>query len=66
MQFSVTIAAVLSSAAFILYGASLFGSRAMAAEFERYRLAPYRTPRARSRWRQGPDCSPDCAFARCC
>jgi DoxX-like family len=43
MQSSVTIAAVLSSVCFLLYGASLFGSRAMVAEFERYHLAPYRT-----------------------
>ena len=43
MQASITIAAVLSSVAFLLYGASLFGARAMVAEFERYRLAPYRT-----------------------
>ena len=43
MQPSITIAAVLSSVAFLLYGASLFGARAMVAEFERYRLAPYRT-----------------------
>lgn len=42
MQPTITIAAALSSACFILYGASLFGSRAMVAEFERYRLAPYR------------------------
>ena len=40
---SVTIATVLSSIAFLLYGASLFGSSAMVAEFERYHLAPYRT-----------------------
>lgn len=38
-----TIAAVLSSVVFLLYGASLFGSRAMVAEFERYHLAPFRT-----------------------
>ena len=37
-----TIAAVVSSAAFIWYGANCFVSRAMAAEFERYRLARYR------------------------
>ncbi len=43
MQPSITIAAVLSSVSFLLYGASLFGSRAMVAEFERYHLAPYRT-----------------------
>ncbi len=43
MQRSITIAAVLSSVCFLLYGASLFGSRAMVAEFERYGLAPYRT-----------------------
>ena len=43
MQPSVTIAAALSSACFLLYGASLFGSRVMVAEFERYHLAPYRT-----------------------
>ena len=43
MQVSVTIAAALSSVIFLLYGASLFGSRAMVAEFERYHLAPYRT-----------------------
>ena len=43
MQTSVTIAAALSSVSFLLYGASLFGSHAMVAEFERYRLAPYRT-----------------------
>lgn len=38
-----TIATAMSSAAFLWYGASLFGSRAMVAEFERYHLAPYRT-----------------------
>lgn len=43
MQLSITIAAALSSVSFLLYGASLFGSRAMVAEFERYHLAPYRT-----------------------
>lgn len=43
MQASTTIAAVLSSAAFLLYGGSLLRSRAMTAEFERYHLAPYRT-----------------------
>ena len=43
MQTSITIAAALSSVSFLLYGASLFGSRAMEAEFERYHLAPYRT-----------------------
>ena len=43
MQTSTTIAAALSSASFLWYGASLFGSRAMVAEFERYHLAPYRT-----------------------
>ncbi|MEO8879615.1 MAG: DoxX family protein [Gemmatimonadaceae bacterium] len=43
MQSSITIAAVVSSVSFLLYGASLFGSRAMVAEFERYQLAPYRT-----------------------
>ena len=43
MQTSITIAAALSSVSFLLYGASLFGSRAMVAEFERYHLAPYRT-----------------------
>ena len=43
MQTSITIAAALSSVSFLLYGASLFGSHAMVAEFERYRLAPYRT-----------------------
>lgn len=42
VQTSITIAVVLSSASFLLYGASLFGSRAMEAEFERYQLAPYR------------------------
>ena len=36
------IAAGVSSAAFVWYGASCFVSRATAAEFERYRLAPYR------------------------
>ena len=43
MQLSITIAAALSSVSFLLYGASLFGSRAMVAEFERYQLARYRT-----------------------
>ncbi len=43
MQASITIAAALSSVSFLLYGASLLGSHAMAAEFERYHLAPYRT-----------------------
>jgi hypothetical protein len=43
MQPSITIAAVLSGISFLLYGASLFGSSAMVAEFERYRLARYRT-----------------------
>lgn len=43
MQSGVTIAAVLSSTCFLLYGASLFGSRAMVAEFARYGLARYRT-----------------------
>jgi hypothetical protein len=43
MQPSVAIAAVLSGVSFILYGASLFGSRSMVVEFERYHLAPYRT-----------------------
>lgn len=43
MQTSITIATALSSASFLWYGASLFGSRAMVAEFERYGLAPYRT-----------------------
>ncbi len=43
MQLSITIAAALSSVCFLLYGASLLGSRAMVAEFERYHLAPYRT-----------------------
>ena len=43
MQLSVTIAAAVSSVAFLVYGASLFGSRAMEAEFERYHLAAYRT-----------------------
>jgi hypothetical protein len=43
LQVSVTIAVVLSSVCFLLYGASLFGARAMVAEFERYHLAPYRT-----------------------
>ena len=43
MQASVTIAAVLSSVCFLLYGASLFGARVMVAEFERYHLAPFRT-----------------------
>jgi hypothetical protein len=43
MQFSITIAAILSSVAFLLYGASLFRAHAMEAEFERYRLARYRT-----------------------
>ncbi len=42
MHRSITIAAAVSSLAFLLYGASLFGSRAMVAEFERYHLAPYR------------------------
>ncbi len=42
MQLWLMIAVVLSSISFILYGASLFGSRAMVAEFERYHLAPYR------------------------
>ncbi|MEO6526423.1 MAG: DoxX family protein [Gemmatimonadaceae bacterium] len=42
MQPSIRIAAALSSVCFLLYGASLFGSRAMVAEFERYHLAPYR------------------------
>ncbi|MEO7966608.1 MAG: DoxX family protein [Gemmatimonadaceae bacterium] len=42
MQLWIMIAVVLSSISFILYGASLFGSRAMVAEFERYHLAPYR------------------------
>jgi predicted DNA repair protein MutK len=43
MQPSITIAAVLSSVAFLLYGASLFGAQAMVAEFDRYGLARYRT-----------------------
>ena len=43
MQTSITIAAALSSVSFLLYGASLFGSRVMVAEFERYNLASYRT-----------------------
>lgn len=43
MQPSATIAAALSSASFLWYGANLFRSRAMVAEFERYHLAPYRT-----------------------
>lgn len=43
MQLSITIATALSSVCFVLYGASLFGSRAMVAEFDRYQLAPYRT-----------------------
>ncbi|MEP7065677.1 MAG: DoxX family protein [Gemmatimonadota bacterium] len=43
MQLSIKIAVALSSVSFLLYGASLFGSRAMVAEFERYNLAPYRT-----------------------
>ena len=43
MQPSVRIAVALSSVSFLGYGASLFGSRAMVAEFERYHLAPYRT-----------------------
>ncbi len=43
MQLSITIAVALSSVSFLLYGASLFGSRSMVAEFERYHLSPYRT-----------------------
>ena len=43
MHPSITIAAALSSVCFLLYGASLFSSRAMVAEFERYNLASYRT-----------------------
>ncbi len=43
MHPSVTIAAVASSVCFLLYGASLFWSSAMVAEFERYHLAQYRT-----------------------
>lgn len=43
MKASIPIATALSSVAFLLYGASLFGSRAMVAEFARYQLAPYRT-----------------------
>jgi uncharacterized membrane protein YphA (DoxX/SURF4 family) len=43
MQPSITIATILSSVTFLLYGASLIVSRAMVAEFERYHLAPYRT-----------------------
>lgn len=43
MQSSTTIAAAVSSASFLWYGASLVRSRAMEAEFERYHLAPYRT-----------------------
>lgn len=43
MQIYIAVAAVLSSACFFWYGAGLLRSRAMMAEFERYRLAPYRT-----------------------
>ena len=43
MQLSIRIVTALSSVSFLLYGASLFGARAMVAEFERYRLARYRT-----------------------
>lgn len=43
MHLIITSATILSSASFLLYGASLFGSRAMVAEFDRYQLAPYRT-----------------------
>lgn len=43
MQPSITIAAAVSSVSFLLYGASLLGSRAMVIEFERYHLAPFRT-----------------------
>ena len=43
MHPSVTIAAAASSVCFLLYGASLFWSSAMVAEFVRYHLARYRT-----------------------
>ena len=42
MQRNIAIAAVLSSASFLWYGAGLLRSGAMEAEFERYHLAPYR------------------------
>jgi DoxX-like family len=42
VQRTIVIAAVLSSAIFLWYGAGLLGSRSMVAEFERYQLAPYR------------------------
>ena len=43
MQPTITIAAALSSATFLWYGAGLLRTSSMVAEFERYQLAPYRT-----------------------
>lgn len=42
MQLATTIAAGISSTAFVWHGASCFVSRAATAEFERYRLARFR------------------------